>query len=502
MDLSNRGRGYGSFIAGLTILVLTLLLIGVAGLLSVAAPNDSSWLNGSHISVEVLAFVAIGLLMAAFAISTLMYGESYLATLWATAPFIPAVAASATFVSYLTLPSAPGGLSHGLASLCVGGGAAAAIWIVSGAPLRTLSCVATAQTYSYLWLCQRTTRLGPLLEAVSPAKTPDEVATLKEAASYVTRLQTELGIGADSHGPASGLRYVSATGYLDLWRLVYRAEEILLELDDSLAIDGALYDALRLDDSKIPNHDSLRAKVKFALGVLNPAAAGYLETPASQDGIAAEKAQLDAQQVARSANPAATADESRSAAHTMVRVGRQAINEYRDGQWAGIVRARNRLLRTSLFTGFAALLMLAMAVIGGVSVQQLVGAAAFYLVGALVGLVARLRAEAQSNSATDDYGLFEARLIQTPLLSGLAAVAGVFLVAVGTPILTPGNTAAPLTNLHDVFDLSKNMIGLLSAAVFGLTPELLLKELQAYGDNRLKELDSSQTTPPGRTATQ
>ena len=504
MGVGNPGRRIGPIAAGLTILALTLLLIVVAALLSVAAPADSSWLNGTYVSVEVLAIVAVALLLAAFAVGVLVYGEAYLATLWATAPFVPAVASAAVLVSYLTLPPAPGGLSHGLGSVCVGSAAAAAVWLVGGVPLRSLANVATAQTYSYLWLCQRTRRLATMIAGLGQPGRPEDIAAIAEARGYLGRLQEELGIAAEPGStpattPASGLRYVSATGYLDLWRLVYRAEEILLELDDSYAVDAAVYDALRLDSSTLVNHDSLRAKLKAAIGVLNPAAAGYLETPLSAEGQQAEKAQTEAQQVARAIQPPATPEEARRAAHSVIRIVREAIDEMRDAQWVGIVRARNRLLRTSLFTGLFGFAIQAMAEISAVTVTLLVGAATFYLVGSLVGLIARLRSEAQSNSAQDDYGLFEARLIQTPLLSGLAAVAGVFLVAVGTPLLTPGNSAVPLTNLQDVFDLSKNMIGLLAAAVFGLTPELVLKELQAYGDNRLKDLESSQATTTATT---
>lgn len=513
MDAGTRGRNFWSLAAGVTVFVLTLLMLGIALLLIAASPTLPDFLNGRQISVELLGFATVGAILAAFALATVAYREDYLATLWATAPFIPGVAAAAVFISFLTLPAAPGGLSHGLAALCVGTGAAVAVWIVSAAPLRSLSCVATAQTYSYLWLQQRTTKLKAVIEGIETAKRSDDekrhrTAALREAKDYVRRLERELGTDDDrvpdgSHSAASGLRYVSATGYLDLWRLVYRAEEAVITLDDVQATDSAIYDALRLESATIPNRWGLRAKLKFALAAVNPAAGKYLETPSDLAGIQAEKAQADSQH-GKSILPdvKASKEEIREAGLAVIRVVRQAINESRDTQWVGIVRARNRLLRTSLFTGLFAFLLLAMSVVIGVPQNLLAGAVAFYLAGALVGLIARLRAEAHSNSATDDYGLFEARLIQTPLLSGLAAVAGVFVVAVGTPLLAPGNTTVSLISLPDIFDLSKNMIGLLSAAVFGLTPELLLKELQAYGDKRIQDLNASQTTTPGSTATE
>jgi len=87
----------------------------------------------------------------------------------------------------------------------------------------------------------------------------------------------------------------------------------------------------------------------------------------------------------------ASKDDSRNAAHAVVAVVRQAINENRNGQWAGIVRARNRLLRTSLFTGLAAFCFWRWRCWDGASQALLVGAVVFYLAGGLVGLIARLR---------------------------------------------------------------------------------------------------------------
>ena len=65
--------------------------------------------------------------------------------------------------------------------------------------------------------------------------------------------------------------------------------------------------------------------------------------------------------------------------------------------------------------------------------------AVLYLVGALAGLLNRLRIESSRSSAVEDFGLHLARLIATPLLSGLAGVAGVYLVAKTPEMLTVVN---------------------------------------------------------------
>jgi hypothetical protein len=127
-------------------------------------------------------------------------------------------------------------------------------------------------------------------------------------------------------------------------------------------------------------------------------------------------------------------------------------------------------------------------------------AAVFFLAGSVVGLIAMLRAERRSRRAVDDYGLFEARLLATPLLSGLTALAGVVLLAIGPAVLgtdAAGNQATNVT-LGDIFSLERNARGLLAAAVFGLAPELLISWLSRDADKVKENLAS---TEPGGAAT-
>jgi len=52
--------------------------------------------------------------------------------------------------------------------------------------------------------------------------------------------------------------------------------------------------------------------------------------------------------------------------------------------------------------------------------------------------------------------------------------------------------------LEDIFDLHKNIIGLLMAAVFGLTQGLLFERLQQQAEkykSDLKSSEATQTTP-------
>jgi hypothetical protein len=288
-------------------------------------------------------------------------------------------------------------------------------------------------------------------------------------------------------------------------------------------------------------------------------------------------------------------------ARAVLRTVRRAINEFRDDRWSGMVVARNRLFGTMIFTGLTAYALLAIAIISGAPKTAIAAASAFYLVGATIGLLSRLRSESQSDSGVEDYGLSTARLITLPLFSGLAAIGGVVLMAMlpgtsavlapvapltittastlttgvvgtaysqtlqatgGTPpyswsaaavpegfklsatgeltaqptapvttnftaqvsdstgltakklfILTVDNASAESSGrgsppaktlaspsvtrippLEDIFDLRKNVIGLLLAAVFGLTPGLLFDRLQQQADRYKADLKSSEAT--------
>jgi hypothetical protein len=113
----------------------------------------------------------------------------------------------------------------------------------------------------------------------------------------------------------------------------------------------------------------------------------------------------------------------------------------------------------------------------------------------------------------DDYGFAYARLVSAPLISGLGAIAGVVLTA---KILLPTTdvVAAPaavddsgkVTNvapavrqpasLHDIFDIALNPSGLVVAAVFGLTPGLVLDRLQKQAEQYKTDIQKSSVTPP------
>jgi hypothetical protein len=215
---------------------------------------------------------------------------------------------------------------------------------------------------------------------------------------------------------------------------------------------------------------------------------------------------------------------------------------------------RNRTWGATIFTGLTAFMLLAIAMVMGASRTSIVAGATFFFVGATVGLLGRLRSQMEEEGGVPDYGLSTARLYSTPVICGLAAIGGVLLVAIlpygtnafstptnlqtnaaptGTNVTTirtnppaniPSTTSAALggtstvqgttsrandqatppadsekkPRLTNIFDLEKNLVGVLVAAVFGLTPGLLFNRLQDQAEKYKSEIKTSEASQSRR----
>jgi hypothetical protein len=131
--------------------------------------------------------------------------------------------------------------------------------------------------------------------------------------------------------------------------------------------------------------------------------------------------------------------------------------------------------------GLVMFVFVSLAILFHVSPLHLEVATFFAFVGALAGLFGRLYIESQTEKTIDDYRLSTARLLVTPLLSGLAAVIGVLVVA----------KVSTLDGIYTFKDLVTNLI---IAATFGLTPNLLINRLQNKADEYKENLQSTQPT--------
>jgi uncharacterized membrane protein len=111
---------------------------------------------------------------------------------------------------------------------------------------------------------------------------------------------------------------------------------------------------------------------------------------------------------------------------------------------------------------------------------------------AITALFARARVEWSAASAVDDFGLTRARLIHLPWLAGLAAVGGVLVTAVLGPQLVPTSATETISSVAEIFK-GDNTSLLLVAAVFGLTPDLIIHRLEQQTEKYKADLESTQS---------
>jgi len=185
-----------------------------------------------------------------------------------------------------------------------------------------------------------------------------------------------------------------------------------------------------------------------------------------------------------------SAAENREKALTILSEVRHEINYFRDSVWEGIINARNRLADTSAVLGFAAYSLLALAIFMNVHYSTIVWTVVYFLVGALAGLFARSQSEWTTDTAVDDFGLSTTRLLHVHWLSGLAAVGGVLVTSLADALVS--TTAQGNSELSEIFGSQPFL--LIVAAVFGLTPDLLIRRLTQQADKYKEDLQSTQSS--------
>ena len=182
--------------------------------------------------------------------------------------------------------------------------------------------------------------------------------------------------------------------------------------------------------------------------------------------------------------------ESENEARSALREIRRTLNEYRDNLWEGLIRSRNRLMMIITITGFITYILLCIPIVRNIDASYVVAATIFFLVGAIVGLFNRLYLETKVDNAVNDFGLSMARVIATPLLSGLSAVSSVLIITMIAGA-TQNNLKLPddFTSIYSI-----NPWHILMAAIFGLAPGLLIGMLQQKAESYKSDIKSSKSS--------
>ncbi len=439
---------------------LILAVVGVAALVAL-------WLIWQNESITTIAIAVSAILLIAL-VATLVLGLAWRAVfnlaglarvaLSATLPWVPGLAALGTLFVYYALAGEAFVTIRPAAdpawAIPIGCGIALVLWVVFAALAAGSLTGPDANERAHGEIAARARTLRARVDAAIDGS--DEAKA--EAEVHLTWLEHHLE--RNELDPA----WASGVAYLDAWVALHRAEEALLEFASPAALEGEmLHDQLRMTSSRL-GQDSMLLGARLAQA-------------AADVGIGVD----DEKKKAGPVDPAALA-----AARAIAREVRHAINDFRHARWDGLVRARNRLAKSTQMTSWTAYLLLAIAIVLDAPPEAIGAGVAYYLVGAVVGLFARLRADARLDEAVEDYGLANARLQQTVVASGLAAIAGVVLMGISVSAGLTGRGEAEVT-MADIFDISTPG-GLLVAAVFGLAPNLLLERLRTKSDEYRQDL--------------
>jgi hypothetical protein len=451
---------------------------------------------------------------------------------------VPVVASSIAVTLYLALPNSPLppflGVQPGsqwytmVYSSCLTG----LLWLVAALPFWYLSFAQSSNPRNYTLLQSRLHQLKASLgmkdyadgayEEINELTTVMKDAGFDELNKHQRDVLKEayascIDVSRKLYKSPTGIRWIIGAGYNSAWALLHHAEEAMIEVAEvEEAVREAKHDFLAIQDSEIHGEDELLDDVIQAVAVLKPGALAYFkEHQPSKSSVALSQLinkssdQSSASSIAgngsgkNGANPDAQAE-----ARVMLREVRSTLNDFRDKRWEGLVRQRSGLLKAMAITGIVTHVLLGVTILTSTvdvaspqfatTQSGILAATAFYIVGAIAGLFVRFYSESRGGNSVDDFGLSSIRLVAIPLLSGLAGIGGVLMteviVALGGPALIGSTPEKPLV-LSSLFSVDPRL--LLTAAIFGVTPNLLIKGLQERANKYSAELQSSKAAETG-----
>ncbi len=261
--------------------------------------------------------------------------------------------------------------------------------------------------------------------------------------------------GIDEVLKCNGLTWLS-TGYVSLWDRINKADEAIIGvLPCKTVIESAKYEELRLENSLVPDSEDLLNLLGEAIKTLSSAnAADTVSSDPNHSGPSI-------------ANNGQGSQQSVQEARADIRKVKAALHKFTNERWDGLVRARNQLMVTAFLTALFTYILVLIAILAHVPPMNTLDAMVFYFLGAIVGLFGRLFDERNADTVMDDYGLSTARIIVTPLISGLAALVGVLFVT----------TSSTIGTIYQI-----NLQNLVFASVLGFAPNILISLLRSKSE--------------------
>jgi hypothetical protein len=466
--------------------------------------------------------------------------KAYCGSLIRVGVILPVIASSIVVALYLTLPNSPVSFlgvppNSQWYTLVYSSFLTGIIWLLAAFPCSYLSTAQSANPRNYSLLKSRLHRLKASLglkDYVDGAyEEINTIETVMDQAGFKDQHQREavkeacaccIDISRKLYKFSAGPAWIIGTGYNSAWTLLHHAEEAMFEVADvETLVRGAKHDFLAIEGSHMNGQDELLANVTQAVAVLKPEVSIYFKEHQPSKSSLAKGQSIQHPQISNPPPPDGngsnknvegpdTQANAEAAARAMLREVRSTLNDFRDNRWEGLVRQRSRLLKSIAITGIVTHVLLCITILINAPPEVaahkqftdltafqkgIMAATLFYMVGAIAGLFVRFYAESRAVASIDDFGLSTIRLVALPLLSGLAGVGGVLvavmIAALGGPALI-GSIGAPAEQsiqLSAIFSLNSRL--LLTAAIFGVAPNLLIRGLQQKANEYATELKGS-----------
>jgi hypothetical protein len=324
-------------------------------------------------------------------------------------------------------------------------------------------------------------------------------ADLSDTAEGIQKLQTALGV---LNGSQLGTRVLVLARVLD-----QLADE--RDRNDPLSSDtlndvvGATVEVATIAAGAVSLYEArslaaLRQTVADLTGLRDDAKP--VEAAALRQASATLRQQLVLLQPLETATSPIDEDQVRDVIQTI----RMKIDNYRDKARFGLSRTGSDLTRTLTMTAmlaYALFWVVLEARVAGVAVslpdqtarvlsavpvlETAAGGLALFLWGALVSLFSQLwtQSTAAPDTGEDDFGLAISKLLVVPVLAGVAGLCGVVVGTFGGALVNQGlaglSSAANADTLTNAFLPASSPVGLLYAAIFALSPNLLVARLNA-----------------------
>jgi len=284
---------------------------------------------------------------------------------------------------------------------------------------------------------------------------------------------------------SQGLHWLS-TGYVNLWDRVNEANEAIIDvLPCETVIESVNYEELRLNNSEVPESKGLLTLLKNASTTLSsdPNRTKQSSEQNQDTNLQHSLAQAMLALLKKAADPPSPSaanngqgsQQSEQEARADIRMVKAALHKFTNERWDGLVRARNQLMVTAFLTALFTYILVLIAILAHVPSMNTLDAMVFYFLGAIVGLFGRLFDERHADTVIDDYGLSMARILVTPLISGLAALVGVLFV-----------TSSTIDTIYKI-----NLQNLVFASVLGFAPNLLISMLRSKSEDIKGQIKSA-----------